>query len=426
MWRKTDYNLSRKVLIGKKLLNSEKAITHMMQEFESIEKMMSVLYSEKNESRVIFCILLLLIGKLDLGYVESYYFDYNQNNDSLEYREGYFNLEKIEENELDKIYNCLSEHVEVAQIPLLQEVMEKKQALYNIKKFQYVTGYSFLDRLEDFSVIPIGNEDKNYGLLILAGNKKLLKIGKRKQELVDIFKYNLSMYLYNRDLEKKELKDDRLKTIGCFADSIVHEFRTPVAVIKGLATLAKNKLDNPEKLKVYLEKIVKESDRIIEMSDEVGEYAQTKGTLNIEEEFYFQDVLRDTFESYRNKFEDMDINPIFIDEKKVLVKANRKKTSRAICHILKNVMENIDYSKENKYILFRFSENKGRGTIIFEDNGRGIPKENIDEVFNPFFTTKLNGTGLGLTIVKEYFENIGMEINLDSEEGKYTKLTLTI
>jgi signal transduction histidine kinase len=426
MWRKTDYNLSRKVLIGKKLLNSEKAITHMMQEFESIEKMMSVLYSEKNESRVIFCILLLLIGKLDLGYVESYYFDYNQNNDSLEYREGYFNLEKIEENELDKIYNCLSEHIEVAQIPLLQEVMEKKQALYNIKKFQYVTGYSFLDRLEDFSVIPIGNEDKNYGLLILAGNKKLLKIGKRKQELVDIFKYNLSMYLYNRDLEKKELKDDRLKTIGCFADSIVHEFRTPVAVIKGLATLAKNKLDNPEKLKVYLEKIVKESDRIIEMSDEVGEYAQTKGTLNIEEEFYFQDVLKDTFESYRNKFEDMDINPIFIDEKKVLVKANRKKTSRAICHILKNVMENIDYSKENKYILFRFSENKGRGTIIFEDNGRGIPKENIDEVFNPFFTTKLNGTGLGLTIVKEYFENIGMEINLDSEEGKYTKLTLTI
>jgi signal transduction histidine kinase len=426
MWRKTDYNLSRKVLIGKKLLNSEKAITHMMQEFESIEKMMSVLYSEKNESRVIFCILLLLIGKLDLGYVESYYFDYNQNNDSLEYREGYFNLEKIEENELDKIYNCLSEHIEVAQIPLLQEVMEKKQALYNIKKFQYVTGYSFLDRLEDFSVIPIGNEDKNYGLLILAGNKKLLKIGKRKQELVDIFKYNLSMYLYNRDLEKKELKDDRLKTIGCFADSIVHEFRTPVAVIKGLATLAKNKLDNPEKLKVYLEKIVKESDRIIEMSDEVGEYAQTKGTLNIEEEFYFQDVLKDTFESYRNKFEDMDINPIFIDEKKVLVKANRKKISRAICHILKNVMENIDYSKENKYILFRFSENKGRGTIIFEDNGRGIPKENIDEVFNPFFTTKLNGTGLGLTIVKEYFENIGMEINLDSEEGKYTKLTLTI
>lgn len=426
MWRKNDYNLSRKSLIGKKFLSNEKAITHMMQEFESIEKMMSVIYSEKNESRVIFCILLLLIGKLDLGYVESYYFSYNENSGTLEYKEGYFNLERLEEDELDEIYDSLGERIEVAQVPLLQGIMENKEPHYNIKKFQYFTEYAFLDRLENFSIIPIGYEDRSYGLLILAGNKKLLKTGKRKQELVDIFKYNLSMYLYNRELEKRELKNDRLKTIGCFADSIVHEFRTPVAVIKGLAALAKSKLNNPEKLEVYLEKIINESDRIIEMSDEVGEYADAKDGLNTEEEFYFQDVVKETFEGYRNKFEDMEINPIFIDEKKVLVRANRKKTSRVICHILKNVMENIDYSKENKYILFRFTEKRGRGIVVFEDNGRGIPEENITEVFNPFFTTKLNGTGLGMTIVKEYFEKIGMEIKLESEEGKYTRLTLEI
>ena len=49
MWGKINYNLSRKTIIGKKLTNNEKDISHMIQEFESIEKMMSVIYSEKNE-----------------------------------------------------------------------------------------------------------------------------------------------------------------------------------------------------------------------------------------------------------------------------------------------------------------------------------------------------------------------------------------
>lgn len=426
MWGKINYNLSRKTLIGKKLTNNEKDISHMIQEFESIEKMMSVIYSEKNEGRVIFCILLLLIGKLDLGYVESYYFHYDDDSKTLQYKEGYFNLDKIEEEELDNIYDSLSDIIEVDQVPFLMDIIEIGEPVYDVKKFIDQTPYTFLSRLNNFSVIPVGYEDKNYGILILAGNKKILKMGKRKRELVDIFKYNLSMYLYNRELEKNELKNDRLKTIGCFASSIVHEFKTPVSVIKGFATLAKNKLDDPEKLKIYLENIIAESDRIIEMSDEVGDYAQTRGTLNIEEEFYFQDVVKEVFVKFKNKFERLEIKPIFMEEKKILIKANKKTVSRTVCHILKNVAENVDYKKDKRYVMFRFEEKDGRDVVVFEDNGCGIPDDNISKVFSPFFTTKINGTGLGMTIVKEYYEKVGMEIKLESLHGKYTRLTVTI
>ncbi len=426
MWGKINCNLSRKTLIGKKLINNEKDISHMIQEFESIEKMMSVLYSEKNEGRVIFCILLLLIGKLDLGYVESYYFHYDEDSETLHYKEGYFNLDKIEEEELDNIYDSLSDLIEVDQVPFLRGILEIGEPVYDVKRFTEMTPYTFLSRLNNFSVIPVGYEEKNYGVLILAGNKNFLKMGKRKRELVDIFKYNLSMYLYNRELEKNELKNDRLKTIGYFANSIVHEFKTPVAVIKGFATLAKNKLDDPEKLKIYLENIITESDRIIEMSDEVGEYAQTRGTLDIEEEFYFQDVVKEMFEKFKNKFERLDIKPIYMEEKRILVKANKKTLSRTVCHILKNVAENVDYKKDNRYIMFRFGEQDGKDIVIFEDNGCGIPDDNIPKVFSPFFTTKINGTGLGMTIVKEYYEKIGMEVKLESVYGKYTRLTVTI
>ena len=76
--------------------------------------------------------------------------------------------------------------------------------------------------------------------------------------------------------------------------------------------------------------------------------------------------------------------------------------------------------------MFRFEEQDGRDVVVFEDNGCGIPEENISKVFSPFYTTKINGTGLGMTIVKEYYEKIGMEIKLESVYGKYTRLTVMI
>lgn len=257
----------------KKLKEDEINISHMLEELESVDKMVSVIYSEKNEERAIFCLLLLLTTKLDLGYVESYYFGYDSSDSTLTYKEGYYDLKRISDSKLEKLYALAQETIEVERVKFLDEVISVNKPKYSIKKGEYHTPYEFLNRLQNYTVIPICYGNKKYGVIILAGNRKLIRFEKKEKEIVDLFKYNLSMYLYNRKLEVNELKNERLKTIGHFANSIVHEFKTPVSVIKGLATLAKGKLDDKEKLEHYLDKIIKEADRIVDMSQEVSEYA---------------------------------------------------------------------------------------------------------------------------------------------------------
>jgi signal transduction histidine kinase len=64
--------------------------------------------------------------------------------------------------------------------------------------------------------------------------------------------------------------------------------------------------------------------------------------------------------------------------------------------------------------------------IIVEDNGVGIDKKTMEEIYEPFYTTKLNGTGLGVSFCKEVIEEHDGTINYISEEGKWTKVIINL
>jgi two-component system NtrC family sensor kinase len=64
--------------------------------------------------------------------------------------------------------------------------------------------------------------------------------------------------------------------------------------------------------------------------------------------------------------------------------------------------------------------------IVFSDTGMGIPEESLKKVFNPFFTNKEEGTGLGLSVVSQIIESHHGRILLDSEDGKGTRFTILL
>jgi len=415
--------LDREFLV-KKLKDDEKGISHMLEELESMDKMVSVIYREKNEERAIFCLLLLLTTKLDLGYVESYYFSYDNTEKSLTYKEGYFDLRRISDSKLERIYTLAQEKMDIERVGFLNEVLATNQPRYSIKKGEFHTPYEFLNRLQNYTVIPICYGKKKYGIIILAGNRKFIRFERKEKEIIDLFKYNLSMYLYNRKLEINEMENERLKTIGHFANSIVHEFKTPISVIKGLASLAKNKLDDPVKLEEYLDNIIKEANRIVDMSQEVSEYADLRERVLEKTTFSIMEILRQEVEKLRSNLELLQIQVIFVGDESWCKEGNRERFGRLIGYILKNALENVDYSKENKYILIKLEEAGRRLTI--EDNGCGIKEENVDKIFNPFFSTKINGTGLGLTIVKEALKKNDGSVTAESAEGQYTRIIIEV
>jgi signal transduction histidine kinase len=95
----------------------------------------------------------------------------------------------------------------------------------------------------------------------------------------------------------------------------------------------------------------------------------------------------------------------------------------AILNILINAME---ASPEGGVIDVGTAESDGQIIMTVADHGDGIPSEIIDRVFDPYFSTKSSGTGLGLSLTKTIIEKHGGEISLESHSGEGTTVTVTI
>jgi two-component system sensor histidine kinase HydH len=114
---------------------------------------------------------------------------------------------------------------------------------------------------------------------------------------------------------------------------------------------------------------------------------------------------------------------IILPESDVLVYGDIKQLEIVFSNLISNAIQAID---EKGKIMIQASEIDGTTVIDVIDNGRGIPKENLAHVFEPLFTTKQNGTGLGLASCLSIVENHGGVIECSSIVGKGTVFTIKI
>jgi signal transduction histidine kinase len=77
-------------------------------------------------------------------------------------------------------------------------------------------------------------------------------------------------------------------------------------------------------------------------------------------------------------------------------------------------------------LTIRTSSHKNALEVQIEDTGAGIPRENFDKIYNPFFTTKTDGIGLGLAVVFRILEQHQAHINVASQVGRGTKFTIIL
>jgi two-component system sporulation sensor kinase A len=108
------------------------------------------------------------------------------------------------------------------------------------------------------------------------------------------------------------------------------------------------------------------------------------------------------------------------------VLADREKMRQVFANILDNAIDALDPVSEGRRIDL-YVENGGRqATVRVRDNGAGVPADKIDRIFNPFFTTKEKGTGLGMAISKKIVEAHEGAIDVVSEAGAYTEFQVTL
>lgn len=111
------------------------------------------------------------------------------------------------------------------------------------------------------------------------------------------------------------------------------------------------------------------------------------------------------------------------------VNLDRGQMEQVFVNVLKNAMEAISArgvmaGRENGTITIRFGEQNHRPLVAIEDNGCGISPSVRANLFTPFFSTKGDGQGIGLTLVQEILDGHGLEFSLDSQPGEPTRFTI--
>ncbi|MBP6558225.1 MAG: HAMP domain-containing histidine kinase, partial [Flavobacterium sp.] len=214
-----------------------------------------------------------------------------------------------------------------------------------------------------------------------------------------------------------------------FTSDASHELRTPLAVIKGTLEVLVRKPRNPEEYKEKIDFCVSEVNRLNHLVDELlllARFENQKQTLKIEKVLLnglFLDVISR--------------NATIIAEKKIKCITNFDKDyyvntdSYLLCIIVNNILTNaVKYSKPNDTINFDIIETEDKLLCSVSDHGIGIAEEDLQKIFDQFYRSKSNehpeikGTGLGLSIVKRLSLLLQIDLQIESEENKGTKVVL--
>jgi len=217
-------------------------------------------------------------------------------------------------------------------------------------------------------------------------------------------------------MHKNMLHNDRLMTMGTLTASISHEIKNPLNSIMINADIMTMK--HPE-TKAYTDKILKDAERIRDIIDQTLKFSRVgNDKLECIDVAEFIERIALYVERTLLKWADVPFEAI-TDKNLGCIKATPVHIEQIFINILRNAVEAVENKPGGKVTLTA----KLDGDFVefdFIDNGSGIPREAQQHLFTEYFTTKHNGTGLGLTIVKQLIENYGGTISFESAEGAGT------
>ena len=221
------------------------------------------------------------------------------------------------------------------------------------------------------------------------------------------------------DLRNELQRKKYFSTIGEMASLIAHEVRNPVFAISSIARILIQKYDNEEE-RMFARSILKESERLNALIEDLLNYGKP---LSLEkQDISVRHLLNGALSGIRSFIEESGcrLNVQEVDEV-LTVSADPERIKQVFYNAVKNA---IDAGASNISISVT---SRGRyREITIKDDGKGIKQDDLEKVMKPFFTTKKEGTGLGLPICKKIVEAHGGRLDIVSEQGKGTSLTIAL
>ncbi len=259
-----------------------------------------------------------------------------------------------------------------------------------------------------------GLNQKNEKIVIEANSREINSLIAAYNKMVDKLEESAS----------KLAQSEREQAWREMAKQVAHEIKNPLTPMRLTVQSFQRKFDanDPnlkQKLDDYSKTLIQQIDTMSSVASAFSNFAsmpaQQNETLNVVEVVEFSlDIFNEDYIEFETEKEE------------IVSKIDRTQLVRIITNLVKNAIQAIPDTQETKKINVSVKEENNFVVIQVRDNGTGIEAENINQIFEPKFTTKTSGMGLGLGIIKNIIENYKGTITFETELGIGTVFTVTL
>ena len=268
-------------------------------------------------------------------------------------------------------------------------------------------------RILQINIFPLGDSGRIIGTLIKA--------------------FDITQTYEN---SQKLKRAEQLASLTTLAAGVAHEIKNPLGsisiYIQLIEKIIKKNIDNSSQcfleLKDYCA-IIKEEIGRLEDTINSFLFSVRKLELNLEE-ININSLILSTVDFLKYEIENNNINiEIKFDRDNLIMRIDERYIKQSLINIIQNAIDSILEKNEKNYkkeIQIKLKTVDNFVLITIKDNGMGIKEELLSKIFEPYFTTKRHGTGLGLTNVARIIEAHNGNINIESEYKKGTKVIIKL
>lgn len=417
-----------------------------LKRIDAVEKILMNIQIENDMNITVKEIMSALTSEMGLGFSRAMYFRYSREIDTMVGEFATTN-NKVKREILNGVESTggfkfqieeIAELVKLIKIPfknsnlIAKSLLEKRIIFQNDKGYKHELGNELFKSLgiNNFLIMPIYSETRNYGCIVVDYFGKDNKVTQEEVELLTLLFLNISIRIKNRTLEEEKIDFERTATIGKLVDRF----------FKGREVSFEKMLEFTERMHEYDPSNSLLKIQIQEIKDEIGKLRREREILNeyvnvknnnpleiIEIETIFSEIIADI----EPRLEKLGINISTFINYNCKILGNRARLKRTFYEVIKNAKESFDkVNNDNKKINIIVTKEKNVNKIKINiiDNGIGMTKEQLENIFEPFVGYNENAPGLGLSIVSRIIKDHHGVIKISSEldEGTDVKITLNI
>ncbi len=302
------------------------------------------------------------------------------------------------------------------------------QKLFKIKEDE-VIGKN-LNELKDFNFLLdiIKSERSIEKQIQINGEIKFLLVSSttnyNEENVAENYTVVLSDITEKKSLEENAKRNEKLSAMGELASGVAHEIRNPINAIGMIAQRLQKEFspdDNNDEFNSITNLLRSEVTRINKIIKQFLDYAKPLeiNKAEIDADYYFSQI----YQLFQGQADKMELSFRMISKNPCKIKLDPELMKQALMNLIQNAFDAV--GEEGK-VHFEYICSNNKLEIILTDNGIGIPDRDKEKIFDLYFTTRKDGTGIGLSITQKIIEQHGGTISFESAVSKGTTFKIVL